>query len=75
MKPRQGAQNRRVTPPQQLRAIHLSMDTQQTKFDWNAWYAGIPGIPADWGEDPIETALALVAKGFAVAEMPLLEAA
>lgn len=46
------------------------MDTQQTKFDWNAWYASIPGIPAGWGEDPHQTF-----EEQAEAEMPLLEAA
>jgi hypothetical protein len=51
------------------------MDKQQTKFDWNAWYASIPGIPAGWGESPAATALPLMAEIFAEAEAPLLEAA
>jgi hypothetical protein len=51
------------------------MDKQQTKFDWNAWYASIPGIPAGWGERPAEPALPLAAEVFGEAEMPLLEAA
>ena len=51
------------------------MDTQQTKFDWNAWYAGIPGIPADWGKSPAVTAPAVAAREPEPAEMPLLEAA
>ncbi|MBS3928576.1 MAG: hypothetical protein KGZ65_09550 [Sphingomonadales bacterium] len=51
------------------------MDTQQTKFDWNAWYASIPGIPAGWGEGPPVPALPLMAEELAEAEMPLLEAA
>ena len=51
------------------------MDKQQTKFDWNAWYASIPGIPAGWGDSSTETAMPLAAEVFAEAEMPLLEAA
>lgn len=46
------------------------MDTQQAKFDWIAWYASIPGIPAGWGEVP-SAAFEVQAE----AEMPLLEAA
>jgi hypothetical protein len=51
------------------------MDKQQTKFDWNAWYASIPGIPAGWGESPAVTALPVAAEELEVADMPLLEAA
>jgi hypothetical protein len=51
------------------------MDKQQTKFDWNAWYASIPGIPAGWGEGPAATALPLEAEELELSEMPLLEAA
>lgn len=25
------------------------MNTDRVDFDWNAWYASIPGIPGDWG--------------------------
>ncbi len=25
------------------------MNRQNTAFDWNDWYASIPGIPLDWG--------------------------
>jgi len=28
------------------------MDLQDAKFDWIAWYASIPGIPAGWGSAP-----------------------
>lgn len=53
----------------------VAMDKQQTKFDWNAWYASIPGIPAGWGESPAVTAPPVVAEELAEVEMPLLEAA
>jgi hypothetical protein len=46
------------------------MDTQQAKFDWIAWYASIPGIPAGWGASP-GTAFEEQAEP----EIPLLEAA
>jgi len=46
------------------------MDKQQTKFDWNAWYASIPGIPAGWGEGP-DVAIEELPE----VEMQLLEAA
>lgn len=51
------------------------MDTQQTKFDWNGWYASIPGIPAGWGHPPMPTALPSANEEPELAEMPLLEAA
>lgn len=51
------------------------MDTQQAKFDWNAWYASIPGIPAGWGESSAATALPLADEDIAATELPLLEAA
>jgi hypothetical protein len=28
------------------------MDQAPAKFDWIAWHATIPGIPAGWGEPP-----------------------
>lgn len=28
------------------------MDTKQPTFDWIAWLASVPGIPAGWGEAP-----------------------
>lgn len=28
------------------------MDKTQPKFDWIAWLASVPGIPAGWGEAP-----------------------
>jgi len=30
------------------------MDQTDTCFDWIGWLASIPGIPADWGDQPIE---------------------
>jgi hypothetical protein len=48
------------------------MDTQHAKFDWNAWYAGIPGIPLWWGECPANTVPQEAAEEL---EIPLLEAA
>jgi hypothetical protein len=29
------------------------MIAPQASFDWNAWYASIPGVPADWGHAPV----------------------
>jgi len=30
------------------------MDQTDTRFDWIGWLASIPGIPADWGNQPAE---------------------
>lgn len=35
------------------------MDQAPAKFDWIAWYATTPGIPAGWGEPPAALASAL----------------
>ncbi|MBA4161212.1 MAG: hypothetical protein C0515_03840 [Novosphingobium sp.] len=51
------------------------MDTQQATFDWIAWYASIPGVPAGWGASPAVPVSPLVADELVEAEMPLLEAA
>ncbi|MBN8484662.1 MAG: hypothetical protein J0L50_07765 [Sphingomonadales bacterium] len=32
------------------------MDNAQPKFDWIAWLASVPGIPAGWGETPAQAA-------------------
>jgi hypothetical protein len=28
------------------------MDQATTKFDWIAWLASVPGVPAGWGAPP-----------------------
>ncbi|HCF25471.1 MULTISPECIES: hypothetical protein [unclassified Novosphingobium] len=32
------------------------MDQATTKFDWIAWLASVPGVPAGWGETPASPA-------------------
>ena len=36
------------------------MENTPAKFDWIAWLASIPGIPADWGIAPIMATAASV---------------
>jgi hypothetical protein len=36
-----------------------AMDQANAKFDWIAWHATIPGIPADWGNATDITAAAM----------------
>jgi hypothetical protein len=32
------------------------MDQATTKFDWIAWLASVPGVPAGWGAPPASPA-------------------
>lgn len=51
------------------------MENAQPTFDWIAWLASVPGIPAGWGEAPAELATVMTLPVRAEADLPELKAA
>ncbi|MFN3516184.1 MAG: hypothetical protein ACK4YM_03375 [Novosphingobium sp.] len=47
------------------------MDNAQTKFDWIAWLASVPGIPAGWGETPAQAVTVTPAQAATVVDLPV----